>query len=72
MHRLPAMNERRMNHCQIILKNFLFVFFGFKDFSPFHSNTIEYLDLRDPKATFQILNIGNYGSPYFVEPMVFF
>lgn len=68
---LPSMNQRRMKHCQVILKGVLFVFFGHQDTMSLYSDTLEYLDLEDPDASFKEIKIQNYGKPYVLEPMVF-
>jgi len=44
---LPNMNQRRMNHSSIIIRDHLFVFFGYIESRQSYSFTVEYLDLVD-------------------------
>ena len=53
---LPPMNEKRLKHCSIIIRGFLFVFFGYIEDSTVVDNisdTLEYLDLEDPNSQFK-------------------
>ncbi len=45
-----------MRHCQMIIRDFLVVFFGLESRDN-PSRTLEYLDLRDPNAKFEELEI---------------
>ena len=63
------MHKRRMNHCSVIIRDHLFIFFGYEENNVKKSNTLEWLDLRDPYAGSQIMNIGYYDSDV-VEPMI--
>ena len=54
---MPSMNTPRLKHCQIILRDMLFVFFGHKTNDYDYTDTLEYLDLKDPNSTFQEIKI---------------
>ena len=70
MKPLPSLNGPRLKHCQIIIRDVLFIFFGHQKTVHDFSDTLEYLDLKDPGATFNRMQITNYKK-YFVEPMIF-
>jgi len=68
----PPMKQRRMKHSQVIVRDHLFVMFGYRDKS-IYADTLEYLNLlqEEPEqGEFKELKIENY-DPYHVEPMIF-
>jgi hypothetical protein len=69
---IEALNEKRMKHCQLIVRGVVFAFFGHADTKEICSDTVEYQDLNepDPKFNFTLLPIKGYQT-YAVEPMVF-
>ena len=60
MNYLPPMLKPRYKHCQIIMRDILFVFFGHKYSMISFSDKLEYLDLKDPFAEFKKIKIKNY------------
>ena len=44
---LPSMKQRRIKHCSIVIRDHLFVFFGYQDNLQKFSDTIEFLYLKD-------------------------
>ncbi|TNV84256.1 hypothetical protein FGO68_gene11901 [Halteria grandinella] len=70
---LPPFNVKRFKHCQCIIRDHLFVFFGYRDQFSF-SETIEWLDLRKLKdgANLKFTEIELKGEDkFFVQPMIF-
>ncbi|CDW89451.1 UNKNOWN [Stylonychia lemnae] len=60
----PRLSKPRTQHLSFILQDFLFIMFGSE------SATVEYIDLKDPNATFKTLTLGNYQE--LQNPMIFF
>lgn len=67
---LPSMKIRRRNHCSVIIRDHLFLFFGYQENNYKTSDTLEYLNLKDPDASFRIMKINCYDGDV-IEPMIF-
>jgi len=67
---IEDLKEQRMNHCQLIVKDILFVFFGHGVNRFIYPMSVEYVDLTVPNAKFEQMEIKGYDAK--IEcPMIF-
>jgi hypothetical protein len=62
----PLMIESRQNHVSFIEYGYLFIAFG-KLYGNCFSQTLEYIDLKDPKSTFKQLRVAKERNHFFSE-----
>lgn len=61
MKALPDLRRNRYKHCSIIIRDYLFIFFGYPDLEGSPIDTLEFLDLSsDQSSHFNELKIEGY------------